>query len=239
MTYLHKRSYNPKRSTFTKTCYPFILTYSPAFRSTSSIIRKHMSILTISNHCHNIFKPAAIVTFRRSNNLTNFLVRAKLRKPFTKSTPPPPPPPQEVLFNVLVTVLCAPTYQTDLLVTHSTPQAKQVPGISHHITCNSKNLSLHDSVQTLSQAIYKRLTKTRLKGGFNEHRRPVNKPTNISKPTTVSEHFPTDHHTTNDISPIPLKLVLSNRDNARKAREAYLITRGNTLHPLGLTKDEM
>ena len=146
MTYLHKRSYNPKRSTFTKKCYPFILTYSPAFRSTSFLIPKHMSILTISYHCH---KPAAIVTFRRSNNLTNFLVGAKLRKLFTKSTPPHPP---RGSFQCVVTVLCAPIYQTDLLLTHSTPQAKQA-GIYHHITCNSKNLSLHDSVQTLSQAI--------------------------------------------------------------------------------------
>ena len=28
-------------------------------------------------------------------------------------------------------------------------------------------------------------------------------------------------------------LVLSNRDSARKAREDYLITRGNPLQPLG------
>ena len=38
-------------------------------------------------------------------------------------------------------------------------------------------------------------TKRRQKDRFNEHRRPVDKPTNISKPTTVSEHFLTDHLT--------------------------------------------
>jgi len=38
-------------------------------------------------------------------------------------------------------------------------------------------------------------TKRRLKDHFNEHRRPVDKPTNISKPTTVSEYFLIDHHT--------------------------------------------
>ena len=39
---------------------------------------------------------------------------------------------------------------------------------------------------------------------MHEHRRPIDKPTNTSKPTTVSEHFLTDrHHTTNDISLIP------------------------------------
>ena len=100
--YFHKRSYNPKRSTFTK----------------------------------NIFKPAAIVAFRRSNNLTNFLVRAKLRKPFTKNTPPPPP--WEVLFNVLVIVLRAPTYPTDLLLTHSTPKAKGDPAFLTTLSATQK-----------------------------------------------------------------------------------------------------
>jgi len=61
-------------------------------------------------------------------------------------------------------------------------------------------------------------TKRRLKDRFNEHRRPVDKQTNILKPTAVSEHF------------------LSNDHNLRKAREAYLIDRGQTLEPLGLNR---
>ena len=46
-------------------------------------------------------------------------------------------------------------------------------------------------------------TKRRLKEHlfrFNKHRSPVDKPTNIIKPTTASEH----HHNANDISLIPL-----------------------------------
>ena len=70
--------------------------------------------------------------------------------------------------------------------------------------------------------------------------RILDKPTNISKPTTVSKLFFTDHHTANDISLIPLELVHSHRDSVRQAREAYLITRDSTLQPLGLNKkDEM
>ena len=37
---------------------------------------------------------------------------------------------------------------------------------------------------------------------------------------------------------IPLELVQSNRDNVRKAREAYLIERGQTLEPQGLNKKD-
>ena len=69
-------------------------------------------------------------------------------------------------------------------------------------------------------------TKLQLKDRFNEHRKPVDKPTNTSKPTTASEHFLTNHHTASDITLIPLVLISSNRDSERKAREEYLITRG-------------
>ena len=70
-----------------------------------------------------------------------------------------------------------------------------------------------------------------------QHRRPVDNPFNISKPTTVAEHFLTNDHSANDITLIPLELIKS---SVRKAREAYLIERGKTLEPLGINKkDEM
>ena len=43
---------------------------------------------------------------------------------------------------------------------------------------------------------------------------------------------------TNDKQLIPLELVKSNRDSVRKAREAYLIERGQTLEPHGLNKKD-
>ena len=81
-------------------------------------------------------------------------------------------------------------------------------------------------------------TKRRLKDGFNEHRRPVDKQTNSSKPTTVSEHFLCNNHSATDMQLIPLELVKSNRDSVRKAREAYLIERGQTLELHGLNKKD-
>ena len=81
-------------------------------------------------------------------------------------------------------------------------------------------------------------TKRRLKDRFNEHRRPVDKRTNSSKPTTVSEHFLCNNHNATNMQLIPLELVKSNRDGVRKAREAYLIERGQTLEPHGLNKKD-
>ena len=81
-------------------------------------------------------------------------------------------------------------------------------------------------------------TKRRLKDRFNEHRIPVDKQTNSSKLTTVSEHFLCHNHSATDMQLIPLELVKSNRVSVRKAREAYLIERGQTLEPHGLNKKD-
>ena len=60
--------------------------------------------------------------------------------------------------------------------------------------------------------------------------------TNKFLDATVSEHLLTNDHSANDITLIPLALVLikSNRDNVRKARQAYLSKRGKTLEPSGI-----
>ena len=111
--------------------------------------------------------------------------------------------------------------------------------ITNYIDCNSKNVIYMIQCNQCSKQ-YIGETKRRLKNRFNEHRRPVDNPSNISKPTTVSEHFLTNDHSANDITLIPLELTKCNRDSVRKAREAYLIERGKTLEPLGINKkDEM
>ena len=60
-------------------------------------------------------------------------------------------------------------------------------------------------------------TKWRLKDRFNEPGRPVDKQTNISKPTAVSEHFLSNGHNATYMQLIPLELVKSNRDGVQKA----------------------
>ena len=43
----------------------FVITYNPALRSFSSIIRKHLHILLSSHRCYNVLKAAPIVAYRR------------------------------------------------------------------------------------------------------------------------------------------------------------------------------
>ena len=54
----------------------------------------------------------------------------------------------------------------------------------------------------------------------------------------ISDHFLSDNHSPNDIELIPLELIYSSRDALRKARETYLIERGQTLEPKGINKRE-
>ena len=78
-------------------------------------------------------------------------------------------------------------------------------------------------------------TKRRLKDRFNKHRRTIDNPNAISKPTTAAEHFLTaPNHTANDMQLIPIEKVHSKRDSVRKAREAFLICKGRTIDPHGL-----
>ena len=80
-------------------------------------------------------------------------------------------------------------------------------------------------------------TKRRLKDRFDEHLRPVNRPTPPSRPTAVSDHFLSDNHSPNEIELVPLELMHSSREALRNALETYFIEMGQTLEPNGITND--
>ena len=159
---------------------PLVTTYNPARPFTSSIIRKHFYILISSPRCYNVFKAAPIVAYRRSSNLSDFLVRAKLRNLSQHNQPRGSYPCGK---NCLT---CK--YISDVQTSYTFYATGETTPITNHIDCNSKIVIYmvqcnHCSKQYIGE------TKRRLKGLFNEHRRPVDNPSNISKPTTVSEHF--------------------------------------------------
>ena len=186
--------------------------------------------MSSSPRCTNVFKAKPFVAFRRSNNLSNILVSAKLHKPSTAANA------NRGSFRCGNNCLTC-NYINDGLTNYTFTSAGETRFINHHIDCNSKNVIYmiqcnHCHKQYIGE------TKRRLKDRFNEHRRPVDKQTDSSKPTPVSEHFLCNNHSATDMQLIPLELVKSNRDSVRKAREAYLIERGQTLEPPGLNKKD-
>ena len=57
--------------------------------------------------------------------------------------------------------------------------------------------------------------------------------------TTVAEHFlSSPHNISKDMQLIPIEKIFSNRDSIRKAREAFLISKGRTIDPNGLNISE-
>ena len=111
---------------------PFVITYNTALRFISSIIRKHFRILISSPRCYNVFKAAPIVAYRRCNNLSDFLVRAKLRNPTQHNQPRG----SYSCGKNCLTCKCISRGQTSFTF-HSTGETRP---IAHHIKRNSKNV---------------------------------------------------------------------------------------------------
>ena len=206
---------------------PFITTFNPSLPHISHIIKKHFNLLLSSNRCKNVFQHLPVVAFRRSPNLRDLLVTAKL--PFNSANP-------QLSFGSFrcgkncATCPCIPHGLTSYTF-FSTGETRP---IKSNLTCETKNLIYmiqcnRCNVQYIGE------TKRRLKDRFNEHRRTIDNPNNKSKPTTAAEHFlSSPNHTANDMLLIPIEKIFSNRDSIRKAREAFLIQKGRRIDPDGL-----
>ena len=57
---------------------PFVVTYNPSLPHISNILRKHFHILLSSKRSREVFKHPPIVAYRRTSNLRDILVKAKL-----------------------------------------------------------------------------------------------------------------------------------------------------------------
>ena len=102
---------------------------------------------------------------------------------------------------------------------------KETRKITDCISCHSKNL-IHLIQCKKCHCRYIGETKRQLNERFAEHRRSILNRHQLSNPG----------HSINDVHLIPLELMRSTRDSVRKAREAHLINKVKTLHPLGINR---
>ena len=210
---------------------PFVVTYNPSLPRISNILRKHFHILLSSKRCREVFKHPPIVAYRRTSNLRDILVKAKLPTITTPNNTSLPPG----SFRCGQDCATCP-YITNGLTHYTFFSTGATRQIKSHITCNTKNL-IYMIQCNRCHLQYIGETKRRLKDRFNEHRRSVDKTNIQSKPTTVAEHFlshPNHYHT--DMQLIPLEIIHSSRDSIRKARESFLIDLGRTLEPHGMNR---
>ena len=66
---------------------PFITTFNPSLPHISNIIKKHYHLLLSSDRCKKVFPNLPVVAFRRSPNLRDLLVSAKLSSNSTNPHP--------------------------------------------------------------------------------------------------------------------------------------------------------
>ena len=206
---------------------PFITTFNPSLPHISNIIKKHFNLLLSSNRCKSVFQHPPVVAFRRSPNLRDLLVTAKL--PSNSANPQLPCGSFRCGKN------CATCpYISHGLTTYTFFSTGETRPVKFNLTCETKNLIYMIQCNRCNLQ-YIGETKRRLKDRFNEHRRTVDNPNNKSKSTTAAEHFlSSPNHTANDMILIPIEKIFSNRDSIRKAREAFLIQKGRTIDPDGL-----
>ncbi len=79
-------------------------------------------------------------------------------------------------------------------------------------------------------------TKRSIRERFAEHRQATNNPILANASAAVPTHFNLPDHSIQDLTLIPLELQPTNNASRRKAREAYLIHRGQTLAPNGINR---
>ena len=208
------------------TLIPFITTFNPSLPHISNIIKKHYHLLLSSDRCKKVFPNLPVVAFRRSPNLRDLLVSAKLS---SNSTNPHPQLPSGSYRCGKNCATCP--YIFDGLTNYTFFSTGETRPIKSNLTCETKNLIYMIQCNRCNLQ-YIGETKRPLKERFNEHRRTIDNPNTKSKPTTAAEHFLADpNHTANDMQLIPIEKVYSNRDSIRKAREAFLISKGRKLPP--------
>ena len=208
---------------------PFITTYNPSLPSIFNIIKKHYNLLLSSDRCKNAFLHLPVVAFRRSPNLRDLLVTAKLSPNVTHSNSTLP----SGSFRCGKNCATCP-YIFHGLTNYKSCSTGETRSINFHITCETKNL-IYMIQCNRCHLQYIGETKRRLKDRFNEHRRTLDNANTKSKPTTVAEHFlSSPDNISKDMQLIPIEKIFSNRDSIRKAREAFLILKGRTIDPNGL-----
>ena len=211
---------------------PFITTYNPALPNIHKVLRQKQPILHSTERLHEIFKETPVVAYRRSPNLRDLLVRAKLKNPPTANQPNHP----FGTFRCNSKHGCLTCPHIDNERTNYTfNNTGEVREIKQQMTCKSTNLIYMIECKRCKKQ-YIGETKRTLRERFTEHRQATNNPSHANASAAVPTHFNLPDHSIEDMTLIPLELQPTPNTSRRKAREAYLIHRGQTLEPNGINR---
>ena len=204
----------------------FVTAHNPSLPNLNNVIKKYYPFLTATERCQEAFKDTPLLAYRRTKNLCDFLVKARLKQ----SSPNNANPPKKI-------TRCndghCRTYKfiahgTSSYIFHNTGEQRK---ILQNLFCFSNSLVYLINCKccikkdpTLPCQYIGQTCRT-LRERFGEHRRGTEN--NIDE--SVSIHFNQPKHTLNDVQVIPVLHVNSNRDSIRLPMEKHLIDKAGTL----------
>ena len=104
--------------------------------------------------------------------------------------------------------------------------------IKQQMTCKSTNLIYTIECKRCKKQ-YIGESKRTPSERFTEHTQATNNPSHAHASAAVPTHFNLPDHSIEDMTLIPLELQPTLNTSRRKAKEAYLIHRGQSLEPSG------
>ena len=184
-----------------------------------------------TDRLQKIFKDKPFIAYRRSPNLRDLLVRAKLKN--TNTTPKL----TSGTFRCNSTHGCLTCpYIDNARTSYTFSNPGETRQIKQHITCNSTNLTYMIECKKCTKQ-YIGETKRTIRERFTEHRLATNNPHHANSTAAVPTHFNLPGHSSADMRLIPLELQPTINASRRKARETFLIQyRGKTLSPEGINR---
>ena len=189
------------------------ITFHPALPSLNSIIQKHWRVMTSSDQdLADCFTKPSIVAYRRSKNLRDILVKAKM-EPEKRTR-------QKIGFFKCKRSCVMCSFATPRQH-HRNPISGESFEITSYIDCTTKNVIYRLGCKKCSKFLYIGETARRLCDRFQEHRGYVNQKV-FKQPT--GEHFNSSGHNVTDLTIHAIEHVKPSSDPfVRKTRETFWI----------------
>ena len=198
---------------------PLVVTYHPCLPSVSGVVRKHWSVMIEDNpRLKRCFPSPPIVAYRRSKNLRDMLIRAKL-PPMVKTSKRQAD--RKIGFRSCSwqCPVCPFAKETQQ---HTNSKTGQSWKICSPLDCQSKNIIYKISCEKCD-FVYIGETRRRLQDRAAEHKGYVTRPV-LSQP--VGEHFNSRGHSLADMCVTAIEQVLPMGDTLlRRQREHLWINR--------------
>ena len=200
---------------------PLVVTYHPKLPQISKVVRKHWQVMTSqSQRLTRCFKKPSLVAYKRSKNLGDILIRAKVvgRRTSTRKQ-------QENGFSLCYkTRLCMLCIHSKATKTHTCSRTGKIWNINHKINCQTKNVIYKLMCKKCPNWVYIGETSRRFCERAAEHRGYITQKI-MNHPT--GRHFNGPGHDVTDLIAIAIEKVLPEGDTIlRKRREAYWINQG-------------